>query len=383
MTERTAVVTASLVLVAVLGAVAPAAGVGGSDRASAETGGVDGCSYPFTATDSTGVEVTVTEEPDRIVTLQPSAAQTLWELNASGKVVGVSDNALYLDGADGKTVVARGQTVEMETIVGLEPDVVLAPNVVPNETVATLRSNGLTVYRFRPAKNFTDIYRKTELIGRLSGECDAAAATVTDMRRRVTAIREAVSDEDRPGALYTFFGYTAGTNTFIDAILTTAGTRNVASEVGIDRYGQLSDEVVANNSAEIEWLVLNSDPASHPSNDVYNGTTAVKRDQVVVLNINYLNQPAPRTVLALENLTRAVHPEAYREAQATLATPTETDAGPTPTPTAASPTPERRTDTPGPVDDTPAPTTDGSGPGFTVATFVLAVLGVAFLARRR
>lgn len=379
-------------------------GVSGPVVAGAQDGdaGTDvQCEYPFTATDLTGSEVTVEDEPDRVVTLAPSAAQTLWEFDASEKVVGVTDNALYLDGADEKEVVAEQGSYEVETIIGLEPDLVLAPNVVPEDTVERLRSNGLTVYQFESAGSFEDVYDDTALTGQLAGECDEAAATVTDMRQRVEAIREAVSDEERPGAMYVFFGWTAGDGTFIHDVMETAGTRNVAAEAGVTGFGNgtVSEEVIANYSDDIEWLVLNSDAASHPSGTVYEQTTAMRENQTVVLNVDYLNQPAPRTVQALENLTRAVHPAAYEEAQAILAsTPTAspsataTQGGDGATTTAgpgtASPT-QSPTETGTPTETmavTPTPEPDGTqlfGPGFGVVAAVLALLAVALLGRRR
>jgi len=408
------VVGAVVVLVAALGVVpvAASAGIGtgagltaGSGTADAAVGSAPtsaqaACSYPLTVTDETGTEVTIEEEPQRIVTLSPSASQTLWEFDASGKVVGVADTAGYLDGSSEKEVVTDGQTIRTEVIVGLEPDLVIAPDIIPNEKVEQLRSAGLTVYNVGASSNFADLYAKTERIGALSGECAAANATVTDMRERVTAIRDAVADEESVGGLYVFYGYTTGSGTFIDSIITSAGLTNVATETGITGFTTepLSQEVVANNSEAIEWLVLNDNPVSHPSGDVYNQTYAIRNDQTVVLNVNYLNQPAPRTVLALENLTRAVYPDAYAEAQAAL------EATPTPTPTPSpSPTPAETTDsgstptetpegmatpteTPEPTaTDTPdpTPTTTGNGPGFTATVGVLAVVLVALFARRR
>jgi iron complex transport system substrate-binding protein len=407
-TRQTAGVVVAVV--AVLGVVAPVAAAPGSQDGQVATGAsagvgadagapaasaavADGCEYPFTSEDATGTEVTVEAEAQRVVTLAPSAAQTMWELNASEKVVGLSDNALYLEGADQKEIAVEGLNVQNEVVIGLEPDVVLAPDVVGNDTVTALRDAGLTVYKFEPAGNFSGIYEKTRLIGQLTGECEEADAVATDMRTRVDAIRQALDDEDRPGALYSFFGYTAAEGTFIDAIITTAGLRNLPAEMGLSGYKQLNDEIIANNSEDIEWLVLNSDPTSHPSGGVYNETTAVQQNQTVVVNVHYLNQPAPRTVRALETLVQRVHPEAYEEAQAIVAatpTPTPTTTA-SPAPGAGEPTPtdEPATTTVAMTDggttmaDTDASTTSGNGPGFSVVVALLAVLATALLGRRR
>ena len=391
----------SVLLVVALGVV-PAAGgeLGGSSATVTGASGVDAtqetCSYSLTVTDATGTEVTIEEEPRRIVTLAPSAAQTLWAFNASDKVVGVSVFADYLAGASDKEVVRDFDGVKTETIVGLEPDLVLAPDVVSNETVDQLRSSGLTVYKADDSANFEDVYAKTERFGELSGECEAADATVTDMRERVTAIENAVEDEERPGALYTFYGFTTGSDTFIHSVITTAGLTNVAAEAGITGFTTepLNPEVVANNSENIEWLIVNSNPGSHPSNldssDVYNGTYATQNGQTVTVNEDYLNQPGPYTVRALENLTQAVHPEAYEEAQAALeATPTPTaTAEPTTTGTETAESTMTPTGTPGETggdtpDRTDDPATTANGPGFTAAAGVLAILAAVLFSRRR
>jgi iron complex transport system substrate-binding protein len=393
MRELTAVGVA-VVLVVALGAVPAAAsgGVGGTNGAASAQ---EACSYPLTVTDATGTEVTIEEEPQRIATLAPSAAQTLWALGASEKVVGVSVFADYLPNATNKTIVRTFDGVQTETLVGLEPDLVIAPDVVSNETVDQLRASGLTVYKANASADFADVYAKTERIGALSGECEAADRTVADMRERISAVENAVADEEKPGALYTFYGFTTGDRTFIHSVVTTAGLTNVAAEVGITGFTTqpLNPEVVANNSADIEWLVLNSNPGSHPSNlassDVYNQTYAIQNGQTVTVNVDYLNQPGPYTVRALMNITRAVHPDAYEEAQAAMAatptaTPTATataESMSTPTETGSMNTP---TQTPEPI---PTETTDelttGSGPGFTAVAAALAALGAALLARRR
>ncbi|MFB6078001.1 MAG: cobalamin ABC transporter substrate-binding protein, partial [Halarchaeum sp.] len=82
----------------VAGGAAPAAAT--APAATADEGAAaTTCAFPVTVTDATGANVTVADEPGRIVTLNPSAAQTAWEIGAKPKVVGVSQYASYLDGA--------------------------------------------------------------------------------------------------------------------------------------------------------------------------------------------------------------------------------------------------------------------------------------------
>jgi iron complex transport system substrate-binding protein len=334
------------------------------------------CEFPVTVTDATGTEVRVDERPERIVSLSPSAAQTLWAIDAESQVVGVTQFASYLEGADAKTNVSGpGQTaISTEAVVGANPDLVLAPNVVSEETVTALRDAGLTVYKAEYTGTLGAVVEKTRLYGQLTGNCESAEATADRMESELATVAEATEGEDRPRVLYTFFGFTAGQGTFIDEIITTAGGTNVAAEANITGYKQINPETVV--AQDPEWIVLNSDGPQVPQNDAYNSTTAVQEGNVLVLNGNYLSQPAPRVIQPVRALAQALHPEAYAQANATT-TPGPTT-GPTPT---ASPTPTAtESPTPEPADDTPATTT--SVPGFGISVALVSLLGAGLLARR-
>lgn len=319
------------------------------------------CTFPVTETDATGTEVTIEEEPQRVVVLQASAAQVMWEIGAKEKVVGmpVKSYTAYLDGSDERTDVLTGEgQVERETVVGLEPDLVIAPNVVQNETVEQLRNDGLTVYRTDFGKSLEDIYAKTELVGRLVGACQGAERTVASTRERVDTIRQAVEGEQKPRVLYEFYNFTAGNQTFIHEVIETAGGDNIAANAGISGYATISEEVVAEQDPE--WVVHPSD-APLPQGEPYMSTTAYEENQTLEVNANYMNQPGPRVVVPMTQLAKAFHPEAYAAANAT-ATPTATDGAET-------------------TRSTPAGET--SQPGFGLSTVVAALALVAGLLGRR
>ena len=346
------------------------------------------CSFPVTSTDATGTSVTVEDRPARVVTLGPSAAQTMWEIGGRSQVVGVSQFADYLDGASNRTVVTSGSpsTASVETVVGLNPGLVLAPNTIENQTVRKLRDAGLTVYRFEPATSAEDVYRKTRLIGRLTGNCGGAAETVESMRTRISAVREAVSDRQNPTVFYAMGGsYTAGTGTFIHEILSTAGAHNVATDANITFYGQISDEVLVKQNPE--YIVVSTENASSvenprslvPDSAAIRSTTAYKQGNIIVVNTNYLSQPAPRIVEPIETIAHALHPEAFPSHGGTAtATGTETNTDTATTTavgtTTASTGAGTATTTPG--------ETETDTPGFGATVAVVALLATTLLARR-
>ncbi|GGL42201.1 cobalamin-binding protein [Halarchaeum grantii] len=348
---------------------APAAAATGTTHAQSNASQIDSptCSFPVTVTDATGENVTVTETPERVVTLSPSAAQTMWEIGARDQVVGVTQYAHYLDGASNRTNVSgTGDAyIDRETVVSLEPDLVLAPDTISSETVAKLRAANLTVYHYPSADSIATIKEQTHVTGALVGACDGANETVTEMESKLDTVRTAVDGEERPRAIYTFFGYTAGNNTFIDTIIETAGGTNVAAEAGIDGYAQINEETIVERNPE--WIIRNSQDPTVPETAAYNSTDAVKNGNVIVLNYNYLNQPAPRVVQPITALAQAMHPEAFAAANATTTTdePSATTTQANATTTSA------------------AETTSGGSPGFGVIAALVGALAALATATRR
>ena len=398
MRTATAVVGAALVLVASFGAVAPvAADTGGPGAgASASVGADSHCSYSVTMTDATGTDVTIEEDPDRLVALAPSAAQILWEIGADEEVVGMPQDFYtgYLNGTEGKTdVVNDDGSVIAEAVVGSEPDLVLAPNVVSNETVESLRDSGLTVYRFENAEDLEDVYAKIELYGRLTGNYDEAGQVSARMQGQVEAVRDAVSEEENPRVFFSLGrGYTAGENTFIGQLVEAAGGDNIAAgEINSSSgYGVLSDEVVAREDPE--WIVQNGQFGTVPQTAAFNESTAVQEGNVVTVDRNFTTQNGPRNVQPLKQMAQAFHPDAYDSVDfSAVETPKPVSCS-TPTPTAtATETDEMDDSTPtatptataGMDDATPTETTSDGGPGFTAAGALVALLAGALIARRR
>lgn len=369
----------------------------GATHASVDTSTTAGpCEYPLTLRDATGERVEVTEEPDRVVTLGPASAQTMWEFGAQEQVVGVTQYAAYLDGATAKANVsgAGRARISVERVVAQQPDVVLAENVTSPETVSKLRDAGITVYHFNNSESIEDVYGKVATTGRLVGECDAAVDSVRSMKTEMAIVRNATADEEPRDFLYALFGYTAGENTFINSGLEAAGGNNLA--VGVvefppSGYAPINPETVANLS--VDWIVYPGTPAAIPQNAAWNATTAVQEGDVVAVDRNQISQPAPRVALAVRSLAKTWYPDAYASANeslrgtvqvnadvyASVETETTTTSGDGATTTSADddPTTTAMGETTTEVHDE-----DGS-PGFgPVALLAAAALVVGALARR-
>lgn len=357
---------AAVVVTLLVAAVVPAG-------AAASHGGESNCGFPYTATDATGTEVTLTEEPQRVVVLGPSGAQTAWEVGASEKVVGIDAFSTYLEGANDTTVVSQGQgSVDYEAALGLDPDlIVVAGNSYTDEVAAEFRRSNVSVFKMPGAGNFSAIAQKTHTYGHLLGACEGASEAAAELNASVDRVREAVAGEQHPSLFYSLGAnqagdayFSAGPNTFVGAVVSTAGADNVVSAGNFSSpYPQVSNEFILEQDPE--WLLVTYTPGSSfgpataeaaraavNDSDVLSQTTAAQQGQIIAVNANNLNQPAPRVARALSAIAAELHPEAYAAANAT-ATATETDGS----------------------------SADGV-PGFGAGAALVALTGLALVARR-
>ncbi|RZH68026.1 PGF-CTERM-anchored ABC transporter substrate-binding protein [Natrinema altunense] len=318
------------------------------------------CEFPLEVTDATGETLTLEDPPDSVVALQPSDARTMFEIGAEDRLVGLPDNPATSDLEMGdRTAVTDGYEVLPERVVDLDPDLVVAANTTDGETIAQLRAAGLTVYQFDDAESIADVRDNVLTTGRLTGECDGAEATVDWMDEQLVIIDRALEGTDRPLAYYAMGdGYTAGSGTFIHDAMTTAGLEPVADRAGIEGYGSINPETVVNENPE--WIVYPDDREEPPIHESIRATTAVRNDNVIAVDANRMNQPAPGIVSTIIDLVETVHPEAYEQVSDDLESGGESDDGS--------------------EDDA---SDESAIPGFGVAAALVAVLAVSGIVARR
>ncbi|ELY85462.1 PGF-CTERM-anchored ABC transporter substrate-binding protein [Natrialba taiwanensis] len=288
------------------------------------------CDYPIGVTDATGETITIDEAPDSVVALQASDAQTMVEIGAADRLDGLpySPATSELDRGD-RANVGDGWDVDHEQVIAADPDLVLAANATNEDDIETLREEaGLTVYHFSEAESIDDVRQNVFRTGELVGECEGAQDTVDWMDDQLEVVDAALEDADRPLAYYAMpDGWTAGSNTFVHDVLTTAGLENVAEEAGIEGYRDINSETVVDEDPE--WIIYPDDANDEPPiPDALQATTAAEQDNVVAVNANQLNQPAPHVVSAVVSIVEEIHPEAYEEASAELeSSPAANDSG--------------------------------------------------------
>ena len=151
--------------------------------------------FPVTITTPSG-KVTVAKKPRRIVSLSPTATETLFAIGAGKQVVAVDDQSDYPKSAP-KTALS-GFTPNVEAIAGYRPDLV----VISYDTKGladALRKLGIKVVHHDGAKSFKGAYQQIRQLGLVTGNEAKALRLVARMKATIGRIVRA--SRDRAGEL--------------------------------------------------------------------------------------------------------------------------------------------------------------------------------------
>lgn len=277
--------------------------------------------YPLTITDGLQRTLTLDAPAQRIISLAPSNTEILFAIGAGPQVIGRDPLSDYP--AEAQAVTDIGDTyiqLNVELIISMEPDLVLAAEITPPEQVAQLEQVGVVVFWLANPRDFEGLYANLITVGQLTGHDIEAATLAESLRTRVSAVQNAVTSVvDKPVVFYEVDGltdpnapYTAGTGTFIDLIINAAGGQNAAG--ALEGYKQMSIEELLVQNPD---FILLGDSAYGATPEIvaqragWGELAAVLANQVLPFDDNLMSRPGPRMIDAVEQLARLLHPNLF------------------------------------------------------------------------
>jgi iron complex transport system substrate-binding protein len=263
-------------------------------------------SFPVTIAASNG-QVTVSKRPRRIVSLSPTATETLFAIGAGKQVVAVDDQSDYPKAAPRTSL--SGFTPNVEAIATYRPDLVIIA-YDPKGLSGALGRLGITVIHHDGARTFAGAYQQIRQLGRVTGHEAEATRLVTRMQARIAAIVKA----RKPGRRLSVYHeltpdlYSATSKTFVGRVYTALGLRNIADaadSVGTG-YPQLSAEYVVAESPDIvvlaDTVCCGQKPATVATRPGWDRISAVRTASIVRIDDSIASRWGPRLV----NFFRAV-----------------------------------------------------------------------------
>jgi iron complex transport system substrate-binding protein len=293
------------------------AGVGSSSPPVAPPSPTAVPAFPTTVTDDEGTSVTLAAEPRTIVSLTPATTEVLFALGVGDRITGKSQDVfLYPPEAGAVPDLATFDSVDVEKIVALSPDVVFAGGnfFTPPDAIAKLRSLGLTVVVLY-APSVEAVYRDIELIGRVAGRSGEATAIADRIRSEFDNVKAAVTDLPKPRLFYELDAtgaiYGPADASFLVEMIELAGAIPITTG-SPDRYDISVERLIAQDPevilmADAPFGVTAAQVAARPGWKVM---TAVRNDQIRPIDDQTVTRPGPRLFLGLQLLARAIHPDA-------------------------------------------------------------------------
>ena len=270
-------------------------------------------------TDDLGNTIELEGYPQAIVSISASTTEILFAIGAGDQVVGRDEYSLYPEEAlDVTSVGALWEELPAEAILALEPDLIVAAQIISEDQVLALRELGLNVYWQANPTTYEELFDNLRDFAKLTGH--ESETLIADLDARIGAVQEKVATvTERPSVFYELDAtdpsnpWTTGSGTFIDYIITEAGGTNAASVLE-GEYAQISaEELIAVNPdvillADAPYGVTAELVAERPGWDVI---TAVSENALYPIDPNMMSVPGPRLVDALEETARLLHPELF------------------------------------------------------------------------
>lgn len=256
--------------------------------------------------DDSGQEVRLKAPAQRIITLAPHAAESLYAAGAGDKLVGTVEYSDYPPAAKKVPRVGGYSRIDLEAVAALKPDLVIAwqsGNNMPQ--VDKLKALGLAVYVSQPNK-MADVADQLERLGQLAGTETAANAAAAAFRKRLEMLQTANANKPKVRVFYQIWKsplMTVGGSQIISDAIRLCGGDNVfghlsqmAPTVSVEAVLEVDPEAIiatGMGDAKPEWL--------HDW-DKWTRLTAVKRGNLFHINPDIMQRHTPRILDGAEKL---------------------------------------------------------------------------------
>jgi cobalamin transport system substrate-binding protein len=286
---------------------------GGGPVASSSTPAA--AQFPVTIS-APGGPVTIKAQPERIVSLSPTATEDLFAVGAGKQVVAVDLSSNYPAGVPKTSL--NGVTPNVEAIAGYSPSLVVTDQDA-NGLVAGMKKLGVPVLVEPAAASVDEAYAQITQIGQATGHLAGAQDVVAGMRANVAA------DLAKAGTAHSDLSYfwevsanpyySATSKTFAGSIAAMFGLKDIAdaaAKAADGGYPQLTPEYILSAKPQIIFLTDNQatdggqTPAVVAARPGWSAIPAVKNHEVIAMNDDVAARWGPRLPLLVAEIAAAV-----------------------------------------------------------------------------
>lgn len=276
---------------------------------------------PLIVKDDMERSVAVPQPVKRIISMAPSVTETIYALGAQDRLVADTDACNYPPAAQKLPKIGGPFTPNLEVIVSLKPDLVLAAANSGNrkESVDALDLLHVPTYATN-AKTVDDVLNSIVKLGDVLGVGEQGRVLSESLRARLQDLHHRLENIVPTRVLFVVWQeplISIGQETYIADALRHAGAESVIStkqdwpKVSWEEVVRLQPTYLVFASARPEEITaMMTGMRNLPG---WRDLKAVEENKIVIVS-DAINLPAPRLVDAIEELAKHLHPEAFVDA---------------------------------------------------------------------
>lgn len=274
-------------------------------------------------TDREGTEVNIPTKIEKIISTAPSNTEVLMALGLGDKLVAIDKYSTDIEGINTELPQIDFLNPDAETIIGLEPDIVIASGHNKTGSVEdpfkAISEAGIPVVYIPSSDSIDGIYKDIEFIADVVNERSKGKEIVDDMKAQVEEIK-AIGDTitDKKSVYFeispTPYLSSFGKSTFLNEMIEIIGAKNIFE----NEEGWVSPTAEAIIDANPDVIITNAGYMENPteeikSRDAWENINAIKNNEVYLVDQNASSRPSQNVIKALEQMAKAVYPEHYEK----------------------------------------------------------------------
>jgi len=256
--------------------------------------------------------------PKKIVSLGPIITDMICLLEAEDKLVAVTSYCKLPEQSKPRQIIGTVMQMNVEKIISLEPDLVLANALTRQKQIDALKKQGVNVLRLPTPHNFDDICKRLTDLGKIVGKEQRAVEVVKHAQKEVERIKSKAMTKDKR-TVFIQIGLkplkTSARDTFIHEYIEFAGGSNIAAD---STDGVYSREKVLEQDPDIIFIATMGSSKKAGDNEKkswqrFGFLKAVKNNEIHILNPDIICSPTPEQFAkGLMDFFRLTHPAKKR-----------------------------------------------------------------------
>lgn len=261
----------------------------------------------------------------RVVSLSLMTDELVTALLPPQRILALSravDDPVLSNAVEAARPVKARAWLNLELLVSLAPDLILAADWADTDALAFLRKKGYAVYVVKTPRTWTEVKTSVQELGGHLGVPQAARDLLAQLASQEAELERVRRKITRPVTVleYNSFGSTMGGGTLWDDMTALAGVKNLAQGLNTDAYGYapLSREMLVR--LDPDWLILPSEEALEvygqpglvaqwKADPLFRGLGAVRTGRLLFLPESLKTSTSHAVLGAALALQRAAYPD--------------------------------------------------------------------------